>query len=202
MNNNEYFGQPQQPQYAQQQGYPQQPQYYPQQGYPQQGYPQQGYPQQGYPQQGYQQPLGNPGIMPPGKLGGAKPFPFSPAPGGAGGKFMPSGGCGGCGATYGDPFVPERLGSGYNSPGGGAVYLAVAGAATVDGTITTQASQGSTTASEYGAPGSIYLQAASIGGNGYVYANNPGGKRCAGGRIALHATGSEEIGIPVSHMSL
>ena len=64
MNNNEYFGQPQppqQPQYAPQQGYPQQPQYYPQQGYPQQGYP-----QQGYPQQGYQQPVGNPGIMPPG----------------------------------------------------------------------------------------------------------------------------------------
>ena len=118
------------------------------------------------------------------------------------GKGVHGGGCDGCGATYGDPFVPERLGSGYNSPGGGAVYLAVAGAATVDGTITTQASQGSTTASEYGAPGSIYLQAASIGGNGYVYANNPGGKRCAGGRIALHATGSEEIGIPVSHMSV
>ena len=118
------------------------------------------------------------------------------------GKGVHGGGCDGCGATYGDPFVPERLGSGYNSPGGGAVYLAVAGAATVDGTITTQASQGSTTASEYGAPGSIYLQAASIGGNGYVYANNPGGKRCAGGRIALHATGSEEIGIPDSHMSV
>lgn len=55
MNNNEYFGQPQQPQ---------QPQYAPQQGYPQ---PQQPYyPQQGYPQQGYQQPMMNPGIMPPG----------------------------------------------------------------------------------------------------------------------------------------
>ena len=64
MNNNEYFGQPQQPQYAPQQGYPQQPQQ--PQYYPQQGYPQQGYPQQGYPQQGYQQPMGNPGIMPPG----------------------------------------------------------------------------------------------------------------------------------------
>lgn len=59
MNNNEYFGQPQQPQ---------QPQYAPQQGYSQQQpyYPQQGYPQQGYPQQGYQQPMMNPGIMPPG----------------------------------------------------------------------------------------------------------------------------------------
>lgn len=59
MNNNEYFGQPQQTQ---------QPQYAPQQGYPQQQpyYPQQGYPQQGYPQQGYQQPMMNPGIMPPG----------------------------------------------------------------------------------------------------------------------------------------
>lgn len=59
MNNNEYFGQPQQPQ---------QPQYAPQQGYPQQQpyYPQQGYPQQGYPPQGYQQPMMNPGIMPPG----------------------------------------------------------------------------------------------------------------------------------------
>ena len=118
------------------------------------------------------------------------------------GKGVHGGGCGGCGATYGDPFVPERLGSGYNSPGGGAVFLAVVGAATVDGTITTQASQGSTTADEYGAPGSIYLQAASIGGSGYVYANNPDGKRCAGGRIALHATASEEIGIPVSHMSV
>ena len=54
MNNNEYFGQPQQTQ---------QPQYAPQQGYPpQQPY----YPQQGYPQQGYQQPMMNPGIMPPG----------------------------------------------------------------------------------------------------------------------------------------
>ena len=49
MNNNEYFGQPQQPQYTQQQ-------------YQQQGM----YPQQGYPQQGYQQPMMNPGIMPPG----------------------------------------------------------------------------------------------------------------------------------------
>ena len=118
------------------------------------------------------------------------------------GKGVHGGGCGGCGATYGDPFVPERLGSGYDSPGGGAVYLAVAGAATVDGTITTQAAQGSTTASAYGAPGSIYLQAASIGGNGYVHANNPDNNLCAGGRIALHATGSEEIGIPVSHMSV
>lgn len=52
MNNNEYFGQPQQPQYTQ-------PQYAPS---PQQPY----YPQQGYPQQGYQQPMMNPGIMPPG----------------------------------------------------------------------------------------------------------------------------------------
>lgn len=51
MNNNEYFGQPQQPQYTQ-------PQYAPP---PQQPY----YPQQGYPQQGYQQPMMNPGIMPP-----------------------------------------------------------------------------------------------------------------------------------------
>lgn len=55
MNNNEYFGQPQQPQ---------QPQYAPQQGYPQQQQPY--YPPQGYPQQGYQQPMMNPGIMPPG----------------------------------------------------------------------------------------------------------------------------------------
>lgn len=47
MNNNEYFGQPQQPQYTQ-------PQYAPP---PQQPY---------YPQQGYQQPMMNPGIMPPG----------------------------------------------------------------------------------------------------------------------------------------
>lgn len=52
MNNNEYFGQPQQPQYTQ-------PQYAPP---PQQPY----YTQQGYPQQGYQQPMMNPGIMPPG----------------------------------------------------------------------------------------------------------------------------------------
>lgn len=52
MNNNEYFGQPQQPQYTQ-------PQYAPP---PQQPY----YPQQGYPQQGYQQPMMTPGIMPPG----------------------------------------------------------------------------------------------------------------------------------------
>lgn len=52
MNNNEYFGQQQQPQYTQ-------PQYAPP---PQQPY----YPQQGYPQQGYQQPMMNPGIMPPG----------------------------------------------------------------------------------------------------------------------------------------
>lgn len=52
MNNNEYFGQPQQPQYTQ-------PQYAPP---PQQPY----YPQQGYPQQGYQQPMMNPGIMPTG----------------------------------------------------------------------------------------------------------------------------------------
>lgn len=52
MNNNEYFGQPQQPQYTQ-------PQYAPP---PQQPY----YPQQGYPQQGYQQTMMNPGIMPPG----------------------------------------------------------------------------------------------------------------------------------------
>lgn len=52
MNNNEYFGQPQQPQYTQ-------PQYAPP---PQQPY----YPQQGYPQQGYQQPMMNPGIMQPG----------------------------------------------------------------------------------------------------------------------------------------
>lgn len=52
MNNNEYFGQPQQPQYTQQQYAPP----------PQQPY----YPQQGYPQQGYQQPMMNPGIMSPG----------------------------------------------------------------------------------------------------------------------------------------
>ena len=118
------------------------------------------------------------------------------------GKGVHGGGCGGCGATYGDPFVPERLGSGYNTAGGGAVYLTVSGAAIVNGTITTAASQGATSETAYGAPGSIYLRAASITGSGYVYAHNPGGKRCAGGRIALHATESEEIGIPVSHMSV
>ena len=118
------------------------------------------------------------------------------------GKGVHGGGCGGCGATYGDPFVPERLGSGYDTAGGGAVYLTVSGAAIVNGTITTAASQGATSKTAYGAPGSIYLRAASITGSGYVYAHNPGGKRCAGGRIALHATAADEIGIHVSHMSV
>lgn len=105
----------------------------------------------------------------------------------------------GSGATaspcYGSTLCPTNLGSGSNVRGGGAVWLDVAGHATVDGTIIADSTNVATQVSG-GAGGSVYLRAASIDGSGSVSANGSQGYYSGGGgRVAFIATNAETIQI-------
>ena len=97
--------------------------------------------------------------------------------------------------VYGDFRHPIDIGAGggsEGSSGGGAIHIVVAGAATVNGNISAQANKGSGTNVQLGAGGSIYLQAASVAGSGYIsaagYGDNDTRQFGAGGRIAVVCT--------------
>ncbi|MFO0748288.1 MAG: hypothetical protein U1F43_21890 [Myxococcota bacterium] len=104
--------------------------------------------------------------------------------------------------TYGDPTAPTTLGAGggYGSgggepggDGGGRVHLLVGGALTLDGSIRAQGEAGVESSQRNGsggAGGSVWIEAASLGGVGRVTVNgggsaSVGGYGGGGGRIAL-----------------
>ena len=107
--------------------------------------------------------------------------------------------------VYGDFRHPIDIGAGggsANMTGGGAIHIVVAGAATIDGNINAQANKGSGDSTQLGAGGSIYLQAASVAGNGYIsaagYGDNDTRQFGAGGRIAVVCTTATELAYPKS----
>ena len=92
--------------------------------------------------------------------------------------------------VYGDLYEPINLGSGSDNAGGGAVHLVVGGDAILEGLITTQSQKEN---SEYcGAPGSIYIKANTISGEGEILANS-NNRRSSGGRISLVVTGDNKL---------
>lgn len=92
--------------------------------------------------------------------------------------------------VYGDLYEPINLGSGSENAGGGAVHLVVGGDAVLEGLITTQSQKEN---SDYcGAPGSIYIKANTISGEGEILANS-NELRSSGGRISLVVTGDNKL---------
>ena len=112
-------------------------------------------------------------------------------------KYYPGAAAGvhACGSSkgdkvYGDLYEPINLGSGSDNAGGGAVHLVVGGDAILEGLITTQSQKEN---SEYcGAPGSIYIKANTISGEGEILANS-NNRRSSGGRISLVVTGDNKL---------
>ncbi len=91
------------------------------------------------------------------------------------------------GPVYGSITQPTSLGSGNNDGrGGGAVKLKVTGTATVNGTITADSDSGTYAP----AGGSIWIDCATLAGNGAIRANSVGGTIYpgSGGRVSLNYT--------------
>ena len=110
--------------------------------------------------------------------------------------------------VYGNLNHPVDIGSGGSSSGlsgGGAIHLVITGSTTVNGMIAAQPSQGYKNAN-HGAGGSIYLQAASVGGSGSITAAGYGSngtnvrKDGAGGRIAVVLTSATTLGLPSGNL--
>ncbi len=126
---------------------------------------------------------------------------------GGGGAYGGNGGDGGGGQTggvaYGDLAAPVDMGSGGGGTsgpgsGGGAVHLVVTNALLVNGTLSANGIS-TTNISAGGAGGGIYVQCASIAGNGSISANGGSGHTSysgggSGGRIALYYTANSFSG--------
>ena len=113
---------------------------------------------------------------------------------------------------YGNVYRPADLGAGSyssgsasdNKSGGGAVWLEVGGAATLNGTINVRGRQfdGSNTAC-----GSVYVKAKSCTGTGSILANYEktnyyNGNRGSGGRVAIELTEATTLGLPVANVNI
>lgn len=113
---------------------------------------------------------------------------------------------------YGNVYMPADLGAGSagagsasdNKSGGGAVWLEVGGAATLNGTINVRGRQfdGSNTAC-----GSVYIKAKSCTGSGSILANFSAtsyynGSRGSGGRVAIELTEATTLGFPVANVKI
>ena len=94
--------------------------------------------------------------------------------------------------VYGDLYEPINLGSGSENAGGGAVHLVVGGDAILEGLITTQSQKEEEDSDYCGAPGSIYIKANTISGEGEILANS-NNLRSSGGRISLVVTGDNKL---------
>ena len=118
----------------------------------------------------------------------------------------------GFGKIYGDVYRPVDLGAGSssagsasdNKSGGGAVWLEIGGAATLNGTINVRGRQfdGSNTAC-----GSVYVKAKSCSGSGTILANFSAGSyyngsRGSGGRVAIELTEATTLGLPVANVKI
>ncbi len=113
--------------------------------------------------------------------------------------------------VYGDVKEPIAIGAGSvaqdgNGAGGGAVYLTVGGSVTIDGELRANAYLGSDGATvNSGAGGSIFIRAASVGGEGIMRASAARNGYCpqpaSGGRIGIVLTDSEELGMALSRIA-
>ena len=114
--------------------------------------------------------------------------------------------------VYGNVYRPADLGAGSyssgsdsdNKSGGGAVWLEIGGAATLNGTVNVRGRQfdGSNTAC-----GSVYVKAKSCTGSGSILANYAtsgyyNGNRGAGGRVAIELTEATALGLPVANVKI
>ena len=122
------------------------------------------------------------------------------------------------GPAYGNVLEPADPGSGwgipggasgeYNHPafGGGAVWLEVAGATTLDGSILANGGYTEGWDHYYGSGGGIYLKTASLSGSGTISADgnstggSNGGNASAGGRISILLTDASEMTLPLANV--
>ena len=122
------------------------------------------------------------------------------------------------GTAYGSVLEPADPGSGwtipggasgeYNHPafGGGAVWLEVAGATTLDGSILANGGYTKGWDHYYGSGGGIYLKTASLSGSGTISADgnstggSNGGNASAGGRISILLTDASEMTLPLANV--
>ena len=122
------------------------------------------------------------------------------------------------GSAYGNVLEPADPGSGwgipggasgeYNHPafGGGAVWLEVAGATTLDGSILANGGYTKGWDHYYGSGGGIYLKTASLSGSGTISADgnstggSNGGNASAGGRISILLTDASEMTLPLANV--
>ena len=113
---------------------------------------------------------------------------------------------------YGNVYRPADLGAGSyssgtatdNKSGGGAVWLEIGGAATLNGEINVRGRQfdGSNTAC-----GSVYVKAKSCAGSGSILANFSAGSyyngnRGAGGRVAIELTEATTLAFPTANVKI
>ena len=118
----------------------------------------------------------------------------------------------GFGKVYGNVYRPADLGAGSssagsatdNKSGGGAVWLEIGGAATLNGEINVRGRQfdGSNTAC-----GSVYVKAKSCAGSGSILANFSAGSyyngnRGAGGRVAIELTEATTLAFPTANVKI
>ena len=122
------------------------------------------------------------------------------------------------GSAYGNVLEPADPGSGwgipggasgeYNHPafGGGAIWLEVTGATTLDGSILANGGYTKGWDHYYGSGGGIYLKTASLSGSGTISADgnstggSNGGNASAGGRISILLTGAAEMALPLANV--
>ena len=106
--------------------------------------------------------------------------------------------------VYGDVYRPADLGAGAKDTraGGGAIWLEVGGAATINGTVDVRAPSAD---AQMGASGSFFLQAASCSGTGNIYAyqdNQYSGARGSGGRVAIALTSAATLAFPTANIKV
>ena len=122
------------------------------------------------------------------------------------------------GTAYGNVLEPADPGSGwpipggasgeYNHPafGGGAIWIEVAGATTLDGDLLANGGYTKGWDHYYGSGGGIYLKTASLSGAGSVSADgnstggSNGGCASAGGRISILLTGAADMSLPLANV--
>ena len=121
-------------------------------------------------------------------------------------------------SAYGNVLEPADPGQSWPIPGGatgeylhpafggGAIWLEVAGATTLDGSILANGGYSKGWDHYYGSGGGIYLKTASLAGSGTISADgnstggSNGGNASAGGRISILLTGAAEMALPLANV--
>lgn len=127
---------------------------------------------------------------------------------------------GSCDSTqaYGNVLEPSDPGQSHKTPGGatgenahpafggGAIWLEVVGATTLDGSILANGGYSKGWDHYYGSGGGIYLKTASLSGTGTISADgnstggSNGGNASAGGRISILLTDAAEMALPLANV--